>query len=77
MPANEVRSRITAFSHRIDRTNDFKPTVTKTLALVARRGGVLWGLCGLMAAAIARGHGPLLQVGKPSAQLARVYCLAP
>ena len=61
MPANEVPPEITSFSSRKVATNDFKPTVTKTPALVVRPAGVLLILCGLATAAIARGHGPLLR----------------
>jgi hypothetical protein len=34
MPANEVLPDMAAFSHRIERTNDFKPTTTKTHAVI-------------------------------------------
>jgi hypothetical protein len=61
MPAIEDSSKNTAFSHRIVRTNDFKPTGTKTRALITLLGGILFVLGGLATAAIARGHGPLLQ----------------
>ena len=41
MRANEVLPDMAAFSHRIERTNDFKPTITKTHACGNRGHGPL------------------------------------
>jgi hypothetical protein len=62
MPANELPPEITSFSPRKARTNDFKPTITKTSALIVRPGGVLLILCGLAIAAIARGVSKIQRV---------------
>jgi hypothetical protein len=62
MPANELPPEITSFSSRKVRTNDCKPTVTKTPALVVRPGGVLLILCGLATAAIDRGVSKIQRV---------------
>ena len=62
MPANEVTSKITTFSHRTVRTNDFNPTASNTPALVVWPGGVHLILGGLATAAIARGVSKILQV---------------
>jgi hypothetical protein len=35
MRANEVRFELTAFSHWLDQTNEFKTTLTKTQRLIA------------------------------------------
>ena len=35
MPANEVLPDLAAFSHRLERTNDLKPTTMKTHAVIA------------------------------------------
>jgi hypothetical protein len=62
MRANEVLSKITTFSHPLERTNGFQSTLTKTQSSIVRWSGVLPVLCGLTTAAIARAHGALLQV---------------